>query len=510
MSSPPAAQLSEKPGNGPQRMRFSLQTLLGAMTIAAVLCAVLFSPTWHADERLLMSFWFAGLILGASSGRALGKPGIYSGALGAVLGTLLVCKYTSTARLGINASRDWDTSLFVPYLMFVIVGGWTLAVAVLTLYHLAVKGSLERWLKQPSWSRTAVPVILIIGLAAYAIGQWRDDTWRPVAELNCPSQFGGALPHVELSHGGDVIVAHPRQLRGSYASELPLRLFRKHNRHYIQTVIHPPDSQLVAESRLRPDGQQVALLSYSNAPIRLFDLDTEQVVGELPSTEALHQVEFNVDGSQLLLTTDTSRIQRLRVFDTTSPRETKVQLFPFAGKLYVSPSGQLLARTIRVAVEAREAGIELGETDLEVLTPAGEPLGRIRNVRDLWEPLFASDHQRVAMDDRIWNRQGGKIDSMPGRVVGLLGSRQALVLRRDVLPAWRDYMPAWLAEMPFLRHALSAKQHGELLLIDQAEGTVIARSTREPEMMGGKVSRDGTTAIGSCWDGRILVWKIPQ
>jgi hypothetical protein len=113
------------------------------------------------------------------------------------------------------------------------------------------------------------------------------------------------------------------------------------------------------------------------------------------------------------------------------------------------------------------------------------------------------------MGNRIWNRANNRIDTMPGDVVGLIGSQQTLVLRKELSPVWRDYLPAWLAEMPFLRHALNARPQGELLLMDQVEGTVIARTTRVADMVEAKVSRDGTTAIGSCWDGRILVWQIP-
>jgi hypothetical protein len=354
-------------------------------------------------------------------------------------------------------------------------------------------------------------MLLIIGLAAYAIGQWRDDTWRPVAELHCPTLLPGHHPRVDLSHSGDVISASAPLLRGvSSVIVIPMHNFSKQGRRYEQEVIKtPPYSHLLGENRIAPNGQQAAIVSYENAPICLLDLKTKQTVGEVHIPESIHGAEYSLDGSQLLVTTSTPRIQRLRTFDVASQREISVQLFPFAGSLHVCPSGQLLARTVRVVLEKSEAGIELGETDLEILTPDGDVLGKIKNTPWLGKPLFALDHQRVAMGNRIWNRANNRIDTMPGDVVGLIGSQQTLVLRKELSPVWRDYLPAWLAEMPFLRHALNARPQGELLLMDQVEGTVIARTTRVADMVEAKVSRDGTTAIGSCWDGRILVWQIP-
>lgn len=471
------------------------------MTLAGIVSSVLFSPNWKTDERLLMSFWSAGLLVGASASRACGKSGIFSAGFGAVVGCLLVHKFGPMA-----VHEDLSSA----YLMFIIVVGWSLAVILVAAYHELLTGGFERLLSAGTTTRNLLLFAIVTGALAFVGNRVLDDTWRPVAELRRVPQIDGVPLRLHLSAAGNVLVLHASRQMSSFEGEHHLEIFRKQGSRFAKTKLkldRPlPDGALT----LRPDGEQVFMVDRLLSEIRVRDLQLSASATSIPIAEDVNQIAFHPDNRQLFVTTITPRIQRLRTIDLARPAIGRPELFPFAGRLYVSPSGQLIARVTQAESETREAGIELGEFELGLFTREGELLARLPDVSQLAQPLFSPDDQRVAIGERVWSRRSNEVASLPNRVRGFAGNQHVVVLRDGIPPVWRGYVPEWFTEMPFVRHAFRRGYLGQLLLVDLSTGKVVARSLKMPGWNDVVVSHDGRTVAGVMVSGQIQLWSVPQ
>ncbi|QDU25786.1 hypothetical protein ETAA8_08570 [Anatilimnocola aggregata] len=501
-----AAQAATQP-SAVRPFRFSLLTLLSAMTLAAVTSAVLFSRHWHADERLLMAFWCAGLLIGTSFGRARGTHGIYSGALGAVVGCLIAAFMFDESLYPLSGTSTYESGLLAPYLMFVVVCGWPLAIFAAAVYHAAVQGVLERWFQRYVSIRSLIVGggLLVVIVVAWQLLAAR--SWLPRAETSFSAGKPGfsTFATLSLADNGNVFVAYSpfAQVFGNPAAP---RLYRLQGGRLLDEELRIPFQ--VRQLALSPNGQQVALYGDHEPAIFLFDLSQQQVTREaklnIPSSATLSHLRFSADGNHLFATTTSPRIQRFHVIDVADQPAASAQLFPFAGQLFCSSSGQLLVKVISSNDETDEASAEIIHGTEQAV------LHRLTDVRLNMAPIFSPDERRVALGNRVWDRSTGETLILPGEVVGFTARGDAVVMRKNLRQKWPGFLPPWLMRMPFVRHLYSPDEFGQLVLIDQATGKTVAATEWLSSLKHANVSGDGHVVASCSAGGTIRLWTVPK
>jgi hypothetical protein len=479
----------------PTPYRFSLLTLLGFTTLAGFTSAIVFSRHWHPDERLLLAFWCAGLILGVTVGRLRGTQGVISGGLGAVVGCLLAATFLQGAWFGPLPVMQAQPAM--TYLAFVICLGWLAA----TLVALGYRALSSAWLSR-NWSRyiTRPVLITIVGGAVCLVVAsqmlW-PRPWLPAWEI--ANQRDG-IPYFTLSPHGDLLYVHYRTLPPSGKPE-PDQIFQLTSRGVVARN-SPLESDNIAFS---PDGKLIAADGIYTC--RLFDLETGQALHTWPlrNNERIRQLQFTPSGSQLLMTTMTHKIQRLYVIDVASADLPTPQLFPFVGFLFLDPTGEVLVKLHTSQDETDEQRVEVVSRD------DGTVLGQIHDLPALDQlPVFAASGEYLAFDNRVWRRTGGRPSAFVDGVVGLTAGQRAIVLDYAVQDAWEQAVPYWLANMPFVRQLLTGAERGKMQIVDIATGEVRAQAPAYPLLLEAELSSDGKVLASAALDGRIRIWKVPE
>ncbi|WP_425617731.1 WD40 repeat domain-containing protein [Anatilimnocola sp. NA78] len=495
-----------------QPFRFSLLTLLGLMTVAAVASAVLFARQWHADERLLMAFWTAGLLIGTSFGRARGTHGIYSGALGAVVGCLIVPLVFNSSHFPHSGTTRYESGLLAPYLTFVVISGWILAMLAASAYHLIVQGTVERWCLRMITTRGLIFCGVLI---AGGFTSWRALTtpaWHPQSSVTLSPGRAPGLPidaNVSLAADGEPFAAYA-PLAHILGEPIGPRIFRLSSHGWSGHELKVP--LIVNALTVSPDGQQAAILGTTvmgnyGQSISLIDLQSSEVIREvkltIPSFADVSQVCFSPDGKRLLLTSTSPRIQRLHIIDLQTFAET-VELFPFAGRLYCSANGKLVVKIIAVGDETDEATAEIVARDSELV------LHRLKDVRVSLIPIFGSDENRVALGERVWERPTGTTTTLPDTIVGFTANNHVVVISKSMRQVWPSVFPHWLKEMPFVRHLYLHFDFGRLQLIDKNTGQTIMASGPERRLQRAVISSDGRIVVSCTSEGVMRIWHVPN
>jgi hypothetical protein len=177
------------------------------MTLAGFTSAIVFSPHWDTDERLLLAFWCAGLMLGVSIGRFRGNGGVISGGLGAVVG----CLVATTVLLERSYARQltaWEGQPITPYLAFIICVGWFAAIFAALAYRAVATGWLERmWLnKRVRRVLLGVAGSLVSLLIVSQLFQQR--RWQPAWEVDLRMRSWQPDPVFQISPQGDFLFTH--------------------------------------------------------------------------------------------------------------------------------------------------------------------------------------------------------------------------------------------------------------------------------------------------------------
>lgn len=490
--SPSAAQ-SSAPPPALVSFRFSLLSLLSVTTLAGFTSAVVFSQGWDPLERLLLAFWGAGLILGASAGRARGKHGIFSGGLGASLGcalATLVCYDENFAIVSI----------------FVIVTGWLLAVAMATVYDALLSGAIETW-----WARRLIrrAVYAICGLMVLClIGSQAANrpVWKPAWEqrIGVPSNFS-VLPKIILSPIGDRLLENESSSL-SFSGATELNTGRTHALTPRGLVEVPFSLPWGFEAAFSPDGTRIAL---GRGPrLELYDVRTGRRLWErrldLNPLEVVLHHRFSRDGQRIYVTTHTPRIQRLRVLDVDGGAGAGLELFPFAGQLFVSDGGDKLVKFLDPTEENSGRAIEI--VDLI----HAQTIGRFDDIPGIEKPIFNLAGDRLALGSQIWKLPHSQPQSAGGRVIGLLTNRRALVLDREAPPNYvHNLLPSWLQQMPFVRHLRTADRTSQLRICNEA-GQTLRATPWLADLHQVELSANQRIAVSASREGLIRVWKVPE
>ncbi len=489
----PAAATEQPP---PTFFRFSLLTLLSVMTLAGFTSAIVFSRNWYVDERLLLAFWCAGLILGMSIGRFRSAYVIISGSLGAVVGCVLatVILFNDTLQLMPELDNEEVTS----YAAFVVSVGWVAAILATAFYRAAAIGMIERmW-----FSRQSRRVGLALGGSALGfLIAWqlvRERPWLPTWEIDIERS---GIPNFELSPRGDFLYVSYSTLTRQ-GKESPDHVFQLTNREVVARKLKVSTAD--REIAFSPDGAHMASGDFLTC--QLMDLKTGDVLRTWPlnARERMVQLQFDDSGEHLLMTTITPKIQRLYVIEIDKPELPPPKLFPFAGFLYIDPAGETLIKVFDAKDETDERRVEVVRLQDEML------LGEIRDLPP-WgmRPVFSTSGEYLAFENRVWARSGGKPFVFTDQVVGLPTDKRVIVLNHE-LEQESKAVPNWLRTMPFVRHSLMNDDRCELHLVDIETGKVLVKTPTYQRMLEAELSDDGNVIVSAAQVGRIRIWKVPE
>lgn len=440
-----------------------------------------------------MAFWCAGLIVGVSFGRARGKPGIFGGGLGAALGC------------GLATLILYDEN-FAIVSMFNIVSGWLLAVFAATVYHALLTGLIETYWRQRLIRRTALVLgsLLIAGLVAWQVGQ--RTIWRPTWEQQLDKRnYLSVLSKMVLSPQGNRLAENTGS-SGDFFSGIEEavsgRVFELTPRGLVQGSVSLPWG---SDAAFSPDGTQIAL---GRGPhLQLYDAQDGTSIWErtldLNSLEVVLQHQFSADGRQLYITTHTPRIQRLRVIEVNGGLEAGLELFPFAGHLYVSDRGDKLIKFLAATDENNEQSVEV------MNLASRETICRLPDISQIERPVFSLSGDRLALGSREWSIPDGRSRPAGGKVIGLLSNGRALVVDQDSPDSWRSTLPYWLQQMPFVRHLRSGDHLSQLRISDETGQTILATPWLD-NIHQVELSANQHVVLSASRHGLIRIWKVPE
>ena len=484
-------------------LRFSLLTLLCLLTLAAFVSSVVFSPHWHPDERLLLAFWCAGLILGVSFGRARGSHGVLSGALGGAVGCVLATMFI------INRFQQMPEGVAryrTVYLSFVVTLGSVFALGVAGCYHFVASGAVEiLWLSQ----RVRRFAYFVSGsvLAALIIRQaFLERPWQPSWEIPVQATDINDFPTLRLSATGEYLFAMQTNSRvdpptgkakiyqftpsGVVSRKAPLD---QQPRSYSLSR----DGKWLAENRL---GEFMLHNTETGALYQAWEL--------AKNSQIAVQWQFNETSDRLLLTTHTPRIQRLYVLDPAEVQLPQAELFPFAGKLLLDPTGEVLIK-LHDATEAYAA------RKVEVVRRSdGALLGEMHDVPELATEQYyvvAPGGKYLANTHHVWKLDAHTSTAMTGVVLGFTADERAIVHTQSQRQEPPEWVPVWLLPMPVLRHAYDSRSYfRQLYIVDLATGKTLSATPRFKGMSIGMASEQGNVVLGATWpDAHVRIWKVP-
>ena len=489
----------------PAFFRFSLLTLLSVTTLAGFVSAIVFSKHWHADERLLLAFWCAGLILGASVGKWQGTSGVLSTGIGAAVGcllaaTLVMCGLAQPDRQPGSSGHQMGSL----YLAFVITAGYLAALLLAGSYYCA-----SRWSEQ-LWSNRITRTRLLAGLAVllvvfFVFQSLRPRHWQPTWEIELRAHWPADYPLSHLSPRGDFLFTR---------QSMPISTGGKNQRFQFtpRGVVRetlPPHSVGI-ESQPSPDGELIVDHFLSDA--WLIDRRSNESTHSWRFEHHITQMQFSVTSDRLLVTTDTPRIQRLYDIDLANSSGKRVtqeklpqpELFPFAGRLLVDPTGEVLVKLF-------DPTDETGERTAEIVRRSdGQLLGRMTRIPACSLKSIAPLGEYVAFNDRVWKRDDDTAQAMPGTVVGFTANRRAIV-HCEPRNAPRVQLPGEFETLPLVRHWFDRDTSAHFEIIDLKTGVTLTKSAAFPRMSHGVSSLDGSVVLGQTFpDAYIRVWKVPK
>jgi hypothetical protein len=489
---------SAESSSPPTLFRFSLLTLLSVMTLAGFTSAIVFSPQWDADERLLLAFWCAGLILGVSIGRFRGNSGVISGGLGAVVGCL-VATYLLLERSYARQLTAWDGQPITPYLAFIVCVGWFAAILATLAYRAVATGWLERiWLNK----RVRRVLLGVVGslVSLLIITQlFQEPRWQPAWEVDLRMRSWQPDPVFQISPRGDFLFTHADDENDfDPTSERSDSLFHYTPRGVVSRELSESIDQ--PHLALSPDGKWLA--AGTSCYLSLFDLATGKnaSVWKLKDIERFVQLQFNPAG-ELLVTTRSPRIQRCYVMDVTADPLPQPQLFPFSGAIFLDPTGEVLLKLHEAEDETLNWSIDLVRRSDEA------SLGHIRDVPAPAAFSISPGGKFVAFGSRVWKLGGSTLD-VAGVVVGFTADQRAIVMHQRDIKTPPKWIPAWLITMPFARHLHPQQITGELRLVDLDTNKIVARTARFANMVIASPAQQGKSVVGVS-GSHFRVWNVP-
>jgi len=514
--------------------RFSLLTLLSVTTLAAFVSALVFSPHWHLDERLLLAFWCAGLILGVSFGRARGSAGVLSGALGGAVACVFAAMIVMNR---FEQPPEGAARNAITYLAFVVTVGSLAALAAAGGYQFVASGQVERiWQSK----RARRITLFALGILACGLISWQQTMprpWQPSWEINLQAEGLNDYQSLRLSPTGQFLFiqksgkANHRFLVAQQAHVCELTPRGVIGRpieglgHQLTNYVLSPDGKRIAESSVpsahskyfSPGVNGLGKRDTGPAGLTLFDT-THWIFPRYWEWQADLEtgifLQFNATSDRLVVTTHTPRIQRLYEIDLAQDKLPQPELFPFAGRLLLDPTGKVLIKIHdaaeadgprRVEVVRRSDGQLLREMqdvlpasifEHYVISPGGEYLAHSGT-------MFSSE-------PRVWKGNGKSSSAMPGSVLAFTGDGRAIVHStwHQRPPQW---LPAWLLPMPFVRHAHGGDNHfGQLLLMDLLTGETQTFTAPFKNMGIALAADQGTVVLGATYpEGHVRIWKVP-
>jgi hypothetical protein len=517
--------------------RFSLLTLLSVTTLAGFVSAIVFSPHWHFDERLLLAFWCAGLILGVSFGKARRSQGVLSGVLGGAVGCVIAAMIVLNRfeQLPEGAARNSTV-----YLVFVVTVGSLAALLVAGGYQFVASGRVER-----VWESKRARRITLLALGGLASGliAWqllRPQPWRPSWEIDLRAKDLHDNQSLRLSPTGQFLFVHKINQKTNYRFTVPAVqgfVFELTPRGVIggptmlayrpTNYVLSPDCKRIAvsivpsESSIESWRISQGLGKRNTGPAGLSISDSTDWMFPRywkwqADAETATFLKFNATSDRLLVTTHTPRIQRLYVVDPTQDKLPQPELFPFAGRLLLDPTGEVLLKIHdpaeadgprRVEVVRRRDGRLLGEMH-DVPVSSYEHYLNISPVISPGGDYLAQRGTMRTDQPRVWNRNG-KSTAMPGNVVAFTGDGRAIVHRTWQRQA--EWLPAWLLPMPFVRHAHEGKSFfGQMLLVDLVTGETQIATPAFKHMVIAQAAEQGTVVLGGTYpEEYVRIWKVP-
>lgn len=497
--SPPPASKS------PPLFRFSLLTLLSITTLAGFVSAIVFSKHWDPDERLLLAFWCAGLILGVSVGKWRGSQGIVSGAVGAATGCLLAATLTMNGVIPLGEQAGRPDRPGQIYLAFVIAVGCVAALGLASFFQFFSGGGFARLWSSPRLRRTILIAVgvLLIGFICFQAAWPRP--WQPRWEFELGNTWPEDYPDTHLSPRGDFLFTNQSDGRALRFDNINLR-FQFTDRGVVREKL--PARSVGLMSVPSPNGEQ--LVDHFLSTAFVFNRQAQDAVHSWELDNHITQKNFNTAGDRLLVTTNTPRIQRLYVIDWTQAKLPKAELFPFAGVLLLDPTGEVLVKLFD-AVE------ETGERTAEVARRSdGEVLGRITGIptvgiTDSARLCIAPGGEYLSLNDRVWKRTGEAPLAMPGTVIGFTHDRRALIFCELKTGEHLQFIPAWLRPLPVIRHWFDGHESGEFQIVDLENGETLNKSASFPRMILADCAQQGTVVLGKTFPrAHIRVWKVPE
>ncbi|WP_254506573.1 hypothetical protein [Anatilimnocola floriformis] len=483
-------------------LRFSLLTLLCITTLAAFISSIVFSPHWHHDERLLLAFWCAGMILGVSFGRARGSHGVLSGALGGAVGCVLAAMFV------INRFEQMPEAAAryrTVYLAFVVTVGSVAALAVAGCYQFIASGAVEiLWLSK----RVRGAVFVLFGgvVTVLVIRQlFREKPWQPTWEIAVKATDINDFPTLRLSANGEYLFGmqsneninppvrkafvHQLTSRGMVGRSSPME---RHPRNYI----------------LSPDGKW--LVEHSLGDLIIHETLTGKVLQswELGKISQLAtQWQFNAAGDRLLLTTHTPRIQRLYVLNPLEAKLPQAELFPFAGRVLLDPTGEVLVKLF----DAAEAD---GPRKVEVVRRSdGQLLGEMHDVPDLGTEYYAISPggKYLGNTHHVWKLGSDSSTDMAGVVLGFTDDDRAIVHTEPHRQEPPELLPDWLLPMPLLQHAYDLRSYfRQLSIVDLRTGKTLTKTEPFKGMSIGMAAEQSHVVLGATWpESHVRIWKVP-
>lgn len=491
--SAPASLATAQPP--PALFRFSLLTLLSVMTLAGFTSAIIFSPQWDTNERLLLAFWCAGLILGVSIGRFRGNSGVISGSLGAVVGCVAASSF-------VIHYRTWGAIAGTPlttYLAFIVCVGWFAATCAALVYRAVATGWLERMWLNKRVRRVLLGVVGSIVSLLIVSQLFQQRRWQPAWDVDLKMRNWQPDPVFQISPRGDFLFTHADDENDfDPTDERSDSLFQFTPRGVVRrALIESIDQPHLA---LSPDGKWLA--AGTSCYLSLFDLATGKnaSVWKLKDIERFVQLQFNPAG-ELLVTTRSPRIQRCYVIDVTADPLPQPQLFPFAGAVFLDPTGEVLLKLHEAVDENSNWSIELVRRSDE------STLGHIRDVSAPTLLSVSPGGKYVAVGSRVWKMAGSSLD-VAGVVVGFTADQLAIVMHQRDTKTPPKGLPAWLLTVPFARHLHPQQRTGELQLVDLERNKIVARTARFADLTRAIAAQQGTSVVGVS-GGHFRVWNVP-